>query len=131
MNGSSQYFADEFNGPHTAMTEDQLSFVYLRYSPDAHPGERVGLPLVVVFAKTGLQIVISPTWREQLEREDREYLNLLISDWQETSSDMLPSLQEALSELSVGPLQAVESGPIDHDRLNEIIRRISSGEASM
>lgn len=108
--------------------ESRTSFVLLRYSDSARPGDRAGFPILLVHTGDSLQVVISPAWQGKTDGEYREYLSELLSDWGAITPLEIPDLLSDLAEFSTGPLQTVKAGVIDPDQLATLVQKVSSGQ---
>ena len=85
------------------------------------------MPLLVAFDGVGLEIVVPFAWQSGVATGDREYLEELMTDWQGMAADEIPGLLQQLSELSIGPLRAVESGVLDSRKRDRLLGHIRSG----
>lgn len=104
---------------------DASPFVLLRYAPRSSDAT-AGIPLLVIQDGPALEIVIRPDWRQGLGSEEGEYLAELMDDWRGANSAEIPALLEKISELSIGPLQAIESGLLDSERRSAFIQQVSA-----
>jgi hypothetical protein len=76
--------------------------------------------------RAGLEVAIRRGWETAVDAEDREYLTGLMADWSGAVADEIPDLLQQLAELSIGPLQAVESGSMDSKRRDMLLDQVSS-----
>lgn len=124
--------ADESTGEFERQMDPQNStFIRLYYYTGSDPSDGARLPLLVVGNQSGIEVVIAPNWQENLDLESREYLEGLIADWRSLDSGQIPALLRQISELSMGPLRAVESGVTDAEgRVRLVGEFAKAGKAS-
>jgi hypothetical protein len=118
--------ADKYSGDEDRyMNPHGTPFVHLRYSPRwSDAGHPSGIPLLVIQAGPGLEIVIRPDWHKGVLPDDQEYLTELMDDWRNATPAEIPTLLESLSELSIGPLKSIESGLVDLERRSALIKQV-------
>jgi hypothetical protein len=107
------------------MNMDRVPFVHLRYAPrpfDA--GCTTEIRLLILEDGPALEIVIRPDWRIGLGPEDQEYLSELMRDWRRATPPEIPILLGNLSELSIGPLQTVDTGLVDPEERNALMKKV-------
>ena len=92
------------------MNSNPSCFVRLEYSPGNSVSPAHAIPLAVVAKGSELRVAIVPGWRDMVDPQDCEYLDELIHEWRATPANEFQDLMRQLSELSIGPLRAVESG---------------------
>lgn len=102
-------------------------FVLLRFGPEQEERPQAAIPLLIVQTGGKLSVHIEPQWESGFDRNDREYLSGLLDDWSDASEKEIPAILDQLSELSIGPLRAVESGVADSERLRTLLRQFPSG----
>ena len=109
------------------MTHAPLSYVFLKYVPTSYEESKQRVFVLVNQDRGSLELFVRPGWEMGMEAEDRDYFAELMKDWSETPSEEIPSLLEQLAELSIGPLQAIESGNLDKKRRQRLINHVHSG----
>lgn len=110
------------------MTNGPLSYVFLKYVPTSYEESKQCIYLFINRDRASLEFFVRPGWDKGMEVEDRDYLMGLMKDWSETPSEEIPSLLEQLAGLSIGPLQAIESGILDQKKRERLIGRVHSGK---
>lgn len=106
----------------------QAPFVLLQYSPDSVFGQDSGLWILVLQEGSQLAVYQRNNWENGLTDEARHYLSDLITYWREAPPDAVSPILEELGELSVGPLQAIESGVLEDERRIALKARVLAGQ---
>lgn len=109
------------------MQHGQRRYVLLRFAPDRKGRSDTAIPLLLVQSAGKLNIHLVSQWESRVDPKDREYLTGLLDDWRAASAKAIPAILDQLSELSIGPLQAVESGIADPERLRTLLQQFSHG----
>lgn len=111
------------------MSQQVSRFVRLCYIAEPHGDPKDGIPFFVIGDDQGLHVAIRPGWDRGLPASDREYLSALMADWNNVAVGEVDSTLDQLSEVSIGPLRAVESGILDESRRGDLIRKIEADMA--
>jgi len=104
-----------------SMTRGPLSYVFLKYVPTSYEESKHRIFVFVNQDRGALEIFIRPEWDKGMEVWDRDYLAELMKDWSEIPSEEIPGLLDQLAGLSIGPLQAIESGILDEKKRERLI----------
>jgi len=104
------------------------SFVHLRYFSAPDPDARPGISILVACAVSTVEVIVRPDWKRHIDSKDHEYVALMLEDWRQTSDEAAVGLMEALAEMSLGPLRAVESGRFTPEKRSVLVTQVFAGK---
>jgi hypothetical protein len=99
----------------------------LRYAPSSCSTAKSSIQVLVICDGRSLQIHTNRGWEHLLEPIEKEYLSELIAEWKLAAEEQIPDVFASLSELSVGPLIAVQSGSAGAAECLSLIRTVEAG----
>lgn len=102
----------------------QLSFVHLRYFAAPGPDAEPGISILVVSTAGAIEVIVHPDWKRHVDPRDHEYVELMVRTWQKRTQNEAPGLMEDLAEMALGPLRAVDSGPITPEKRSALISQV-------
>lgn len=101
-----------------------LSFVHLRYFSEPELDAKPGISIVVACTDGKAEVVVRPDWKQRVDPKHHEYFELMMNNWRAATEEELPGLMEELAELPLGPLRAVEAGPITPEKRSSLVSQV-------